>query len=65
VAGSFHRTIGIWLAAAVSTGLGCAYVWSMRPIFAELPIDPRRDRWLVSLGLMPAARPAVAAAENA
>lgn len=49
------------VALAVALALGLAYAWRMRPLLADLPIDPRLERWLVRLRLgAGAAAPAVA-----
>jgi hypothetical protein len=29
------------------------YLWQMRALFEHLPLDPRWERWLISLRLLP------------
>jgi O-antigen/teichoic acid export membrane protein len=52
--GFLSRDRGVAVGLALGTCCGLAYVWHMRPLYAELPFDPRWSRWLVSLRLVPA-----------
>jgi O-antigen/teichoic acid export membrane protein len=52
----FGATLGATLA------VGGLYLWVMRPLFVDLPLDPRWSRWLVSLRVIPDA-PQVAPAK--
>jgi O-antigen/teichoic acid export membrane protein len=47
----------VWLAGALWLPIGLAYVWTMRPLYAELPIDPRFRTLLATLRLVPASDP--------
>ncbi len=53
----------VWLAAALWVPIGAAYIWTMRPLYAELPLDPRFRTLLATLRLVPADPTTVAAAE--
>jgi hypothetical protein len=56
--GVFHQTIGIWLSAVASGVLCLAYVWHLRPFYAEgLPLDPRWTEWMRYFRLLPAPAP--------
>lgn len=48
-------TLDVWGAAVCAAALGALYVWWMRSLFGNLPLDPRLTRWLVSLRLVPEA----------
>jgi hypothetical protein len=65
VAGLLYPSLDLWGAALLTAGLGATYVWWMRPLYLELPIDPRLARCLVSLRLMPTTAPAIASVEQA
>jgi hypothetical protein len=45
----------VWGSAAAAALVCSAYVWQVRPIFAEgLPFDPRWTSWMRFLRLLPA-----------
>jgi O-antigen/teichoic acid export membrane protein len=52
----------VWLAGALWLPIGLAYVWTMRPLYADLPLDPRLRPLLATLRLVPAADPTTVAA---
>jgi O-antigen/teichoic acid export membrane protein len=46
------RTAPLWLTAVVSTLAGAVCLWWVRPLFDELPLPARLERWLVRVGLL-------------
>ncbi len=52
----------VWLASAFWLPVGASYVWTMRPLYAELPLDPRFRGLLATLRLMPATDPTTVSA---
>jgi hypothetical protein len=59
VAGAVSRGLPWWSAAAATVALSAAYLWWMRPLYRELPLDTRWSRWLVSLRLLPEPTPPI------
>jgi hypothetical protein len=51
--GAVGETLGIWIAGPIAGAIGLLYIWQMRSLFEHLPLDPRWERWLVSLRLLP------------
>jgi O-antigen/teichoic acid export membrane protein len=49
----------IWMAALLWVPIGAAYVWAVRPLYAELPLDPKFRAVLAAVRLVP--RPEAAA----
>lgn len=45
----------VWRAVLLWLPVGAAYVWAVRPMYAELPLDPRFRSLLATLRLVPAA----------
>ncbi|HZP47015.1 MAG TPA: oligosaccharide flippase family protein [Vicinamibacterales bacterium] len=55
VVGFFYRSLGVWWSAVASAAITVAYVWQLRPMYAEgLPLDPRWADWLRYFRLLPA-----------
>jgi O-antigen/teichoic acid export membrane protein len=52
----------VWLATAAWVPIGCLYVWMIRPLYAELPLDPRFRSVLAALRLLPQAEATTVAA---
>lgn len=50
----------LWRAALLWVPVGAVYVWMVRPLLAELPVDPRFRAVLAALRLMPVADVATA-----
>lgn len=51
--GIFYRELGLVGSVAVTSVVGLAYLWAMRPLYAGLPLDRRMSRALTALGLLP------------
>jgi O-antigen/teichoic acid export membrane protein len=47
----------VWMAALAWLPIGALYLWMMRPMYRELPIDPRFRAMLARVRLVPAAEP--------
>jgi O-antigen/teichoic acid export membrane protein len=64
VLGFWGRSLSVFLVAALAAPIGLAYVWRMRPLYRDFPLDPRFRRLLATLGLAPPVpEPAVGAPE--
>jgi O-antigen/teichoic acid export membrane protein len=63
VAGVMMPVGAVWMAAACWAPIGVLYVWLTRPLYRDLPIDPRFRAALARVRLMPAVEPAAAAPE--
>lgn len=58
LAGLFYRSLGLWWSAAAAAVVCLAYVWHLRPLYAEgLPIDPQWAEWLRYFRLLPTLAP--------
>jgi O-antigen/teichoic acid export membrane protein len=51
--GAAGAMLGIWIAGPIAGVIGLVYLWQMRSSFEHLPLDPRWERWLISLRLLP------------
>jgi hypothetical protein len=58
-AGAFYQSLGLVLSASIAAMIGTAYLWHMRPLYIELPLDARWTERLVRIKLIPAAAAAV------
>jgi O-antigen/teichoic acid export membrane protein len=54
---------GVWTAAALWVPIGGLYVWLTRPLYRDVPLDPRLRSALARVRLMPAIEPAAARPE--
>jgi O-antigen/teichoic acid export membrane protein len=52
--GLWYTRLGLWPNAALAAALCLVSVWTMRDLYARLPLGDRFNRWLVTLGLLPA-----------
>jgi len=52
--GVFYMRVSYWLDAIFGLALVFIYLWWMRPLYQNLPLDPRLRRWLVTFRLVPA-----------
>jgi hypothetical protein len=59
-AGAFYESLGLVLSASIAAVIGGAYLWHMRPLYVELPLDARWTERLVRIKLVPATAAAVA-----
>ncbi len=59
-AGAFYESLGLVLSASIAAVIGAAYLWHMRPLYVELPLDARWTERLVRIKLVPATAAAVA-----
>lgn len=60
--GLYFQVGALWVAAALWVPVALAYTWAMRPLYAELPLDPRFRSMLAALRLVPAVDPTTVAA---
>jgi hypothetical protein len=58
--GLFYLRLGFVPAAVLTAVAVGACLWTMRELYAKLPLGERFSRWLVALRLMPAVAPAIA-----
>lgn len=66
--GAAYPILGIWICAAATALISLAYVWLMRPLYAEgLPLEANWMRWLQRVRLLPESPivpPAIEAVDN-
>jgi hypothetical protein len=53
----------VWLAAILWIPLALGYLWTIRSMYSELPLDPRFRAMLARIRLVPADEPVAAAPE--
>jgi O-antigen/teichoic acid export membrane protein len=63
IAGLFYQTLGLAVCTSIAASICAAYVWSMRPLYAGLPLSGRWMEWLVRVRLVPPVEPARLEAE--